>query len=260
MAKDIIFRGIEYYNTPSVELPQIGGGYAKFDDPFIKSAVIRPDAELVKTYAYDKLIHQDEEITIPAYTTTATTLKATEDLGTYTLDYANYNYYVVERMLTIPSYSVATVAKGRCEYHIASHIYEIAEVLANEFITLDGSAKKYTSRTVSLPVSAFYREFYWSAATTVTVYSTAAYSTYQVVTAPAVSSGTLTVKSPALTIRGHATYLSSTYFNAITDIRYQYVIEIWRSPKNHLNLDGYGQTTNLKHIMDCVNSNNKKLT
>ena len=261
MSKDIIFRGIEYYNTPSVELPQIGGGYAKFDDIILKQGVIRPDAELIKTVSYDKMIVADEEVTLPGYTTTSTVLKASEDLtdDTVTMSYTNYNYYILERMLSIPTYSVSTVGKGRCEYNINSYMYEIGVVEPNSFISIDGSAKKYASRTVSVVGNGMYREFYWSSTTAVTAYSTTAYGNFFTVTAPTVNSGVITLKTPVFGTRGHTTYYTSTYMKATTDIRYQWVIEVYRVPKNNLNLDGFGQTTHIAHIINCVNNNNQKL-
>lgn len=229
--------------------------------PILTMGTIRPDAELIKTVTYDKWIVQDEEITLPGYTTTATTLKASSDLtdDTVTFSYGSYNYYVLERMLTIPKYSEPGHGKGRVEYHVSSYLYEIGEILPNSFITLDGNAKAYTSRTVSVVANGMYRLFYWNAATTVTAYSTAAYGVYQTATAPTVSSGVLTLKTPALLTRGSTTYFTSTYMSALTDIRYQWVIQVYRAPKSNLNLDGFGQTTHLAHILNCVNNNNQKL-
>ena len=229
--------------------------------PILTMGTIRPDAELIKTVTYDKWIVQDEEITLPGYTTTATTLKASSDLtdDTVTFSYGSYNYYVLERMLTIPKYSEPGHGKGRVEYHVSSYLYEIGEILPNSFITLDGNAKAYTSRTVSVVANGMYRLFYWNAATTVTAYSTAAYGVYQTATAPTVSSGVLTLKTPALLTRGSTTYFTSTYMSALTDIRYQWVIQVYRAPKSNLNLDGFGQTTHIAHILNCVNNNNQKL-
>ena len=62
-----------------------------------------------------------------------------------------------------------------------------------------------------------------------------------------------------MTIRGNTSYYTSTYFNATTDIRYQYVIQVYRAPKNTLNKDGWNITQGVKTIVDCVNNNNKKL-
>lgn len=84
--------------------------------------------------------------------------------------------------------------------------------------------------------------------------------TYQAVVAPSITSGVLTINSPSVGVRGHTTYFTSTYFNALSDIRVQYVIEVYRAPKANLNLDGWGHSTQIAHVMNCVNSSTHKLT
>lgn len=163
-------------------------------------------------------------------------------------------------MLTIPTYSIATKAKGRQEYAISSYCYEVVEVPADEFIALVDGSSKVTSRTVSVSGTGFYRIFYWSNGTTLAVYSSAAYSCVQSVVAPAISNGILTLKTPNFLIRGHTTYFTSTYYNALTDVRYQYIFEVYRVPKDTANINGWGVFTNAQHIIDCVNSTNHKLT
>ena len=228
-----------------------------------KIGAVRPDAELVKTISYDKYIHADEEITIPAYSTTAKTLKASADYSeTYTIDYANYNYVALVKTLTIPTYSVTSKAKGRSEYHFSSAIYEVVDIPANTMCAILDPTKKITSRSVTqVPTTVFTRLIYWSSGTAVSAYtSTTLYGPYQTITAPSISSGVMTFKTPALAIRGNATYLSSTYFSAITDIRYQWVIELWRVAKGVSNLDGWGLSTVANHIVACESSASQKLT
>ena len=229
--------------------------------PPLTSGTIRSDAELVKKHSYDKYIHADEGITIPSYTTTSTVLKDTEAISeTYTLDQTNYDYYVLEQFLAIPSYSISTKGKGRVEYWIGNAFYEFAEIEANSFIALSDSSKKYTSRTTTTAASGtFYRLFYWSSSTAVTVYSSAAYGVAETVVAPTLSSGTITFNTPKLIVRGHTTYFVNTYFNALTDIRYQYMIKLYRAPKDNLNLDGWGLKQSSKHILDCIYNNNQTL-
>ena len=48
--------------------------------------------------------------------------------------------------------------------------------------------------------------------------------------------------------------------NALTDIRYQYVIDVYRAPMNNLNVDGWEQDQTLQHIIDCVNTSGHDLT
>lgn len=228
----------------------------------MKPIVMRSDAELVKTYTYDKYIHEDEEITIPAYTTTAKVLKASASLTpTYAMDMANYNYYIVERMLTIPEYSITSLAKGRVEYVFSATGYEVSALEANTIHALIEPTRKVTSRSAAILNTGNYaRIVYYSSGTAIAAYASAAYGTYQTATAPAISSTTLTLKSPALGIRGHTTYFTSTYMNALTDIRYQYRIEVWRAPKDNLSFDGWAAATNAEQILSCIDTTNHNLT
>ena len=230
--------------------------------PLYKTGVMRPDAELVKTFSYDKYITADEGVDIPAYTTTSKTLKATAALAeTYTISYTDYNWYILERTLTIPEYSVTTKAKGRCEYGLSSTMYEVADIPANTFYGILDSTKAVTSRTVSLVSGGtFSRVVYWSSSSAISAYSTAAYGTVQGIIAPTLSSGVITFNTPNLIVRGSTTYLTSTYMNAITDIRYQWVFEVYRAPKNNANLDGWGQAAQAEYIAECVASSTHKLT
>ena len=218
--------------------------------------VLRPDAELVTSYTYDKFIHADEGVTMPAYTTTSTTLKASASLTpTVSMDLTNYNYEVLIRTLSIPTYNVTTKAKGRVEYSFVSALYEVCEFPANTFHALIDPTKALTSRSTSIyAVGAGSRIIYYSSGTAIAAYASNAYGPNQTITAPAVSGTTLTLKSPALITRGHTTYYTNTYMNATTDIRYQYIIDVYRSPKNNLNLDGWGVYTQAEHIVDCVDN------
>lgn len=263
---DIVIAGAEYHGVPSIQVPKVGGGMAEFTEgggsPVLKFGVLRPDAELMKTYSYDKYIVADEGVDIPAYTTTSKTLLATAALEeTYTVSYADYNWYILERCLTIPEYSVTTKAKGRAEWHMTMVAYELTEIPANTLHALITPSTYYTSRTVTLnSVSAFSRLVYWSSGTAVSAYSTAAYGTVQACVAPTLASGVITFNTPNFIVRGSTSYFTSTYMNALTDIRYQWVFEVYRAPKNNLNLDGWGQFTQAMHVVDCVNSPDHKLT
>lgn len=230
--------------------------------PTLTFSAIRPDAEIVKTWSWDAYAVDDWELTIPAYSTSAQTIKASESAsGTYTLDYTNYDYFITERMFSIPTYSVTSHNKGRVEYWIGYYAYEVAIIPANSFIAYIDDSVKYTSRNTTVRAAgAAYTSLYWSSATAVSPYSTAAYSVAQAAAAPTISSGVLTMKTPTCTIRGSTTYFTSTYFNALTDIRYQWIAELWRAPKNNLNLNGWGVEQTVNHIMSCVNSTTKKLT
>lgn len=223
--------------------------------------VMRPDAEKVYTLSYDKYIVADEGVTFPAYTTTSTTLKASQTISpTVARDPANYNYYVAERALSIPEYSVTTKAKGRLEYSFASAFYEIVDYPANTI-----SALLNNTKVTALSYSIFSAGnnvglVYWSSGTAIARYASAAYGVAQTITAPSCTASAITIKTPALITRGHTTYFTNTYMNAVTDVRYQYIIEVYRAPKDHLNFNGWGLFNMSDHIMDCVHSSTHTLT
>lgn len=226
----------------------------------MKSTVIRPDAQLVQSYTFDKMAVDDLELTIPAYTTTAQSLKATSNLSpTVTVNLDTETFYVVERFLTIPEYSITTVGKARQEYTYCIYCYEVARVPANTFKSIDGS-KTVTSATNIISTMSSYREVYWSSTTAITAYASNAYGAYQTPTAPSVSGTTLTIKTPVLGIRGSTSYFTSTYMNAVTDIRYQYVIDVYKAPKEALGISGWITNEAVNHMLDCVNSTTHKLT
>ena len=226
----------------------------------LKEVLLRPDAELVQTYTCDRLLAEDDEVTIPTYSTSSATLLASTALSpTITLD-TNYNYFIQGKLLTIPIYSVTTKAKGRAEYSLSTTCYEVLEVPGNTFQSLlDGT--NYASTIYHLSAQTATRLVYYSSGTAVTIYNpTTAYGLYQTVTAPTISSGVLTINAPPVTIRGHTTYLTQTYYNAITDIRRQYIYRVYRVPKDSLNVDGWSARQNFLSIINDANSTTHTLT
>lgn len=230
----------------------------------LKMGVLLPVAELVQIYSYDKYIHTDESVTIPAYSTTAATLKASAALTpTVSLNLTSYDYYILERFLTIPTYNTTTKQKGRPVYQIYTMAYEIVSSAANTY--KDGNTA-YTSPLVTVTTAGgAARCTYWSSGSKVSVGNTNSYGVYQTATAPTLSSGTvtnptLTINSPTLQIRGSTTYLTSAVWSTLTDIRYQYKIEVYRIPKSTYNLDGWNLTTQLDRLIECANSSSHDLT
>lgn len=222
---------------------------------------IRPDAELIQSYTFDQYAVADLGLTIPAYTTTAQNLKTSTNLSpTVSVDLTKYRYIIAERFLTIPEYSVTTKGKGRQEYTWCSYIYEITRANANEIATIIDPTKKITSVQNLISTNTLFRLLYWSSSSAIALYASNGYGAYQTPTTPSVSGTTLTVKSPVLAVRGSTTYFTNTYMNALTDIRYQYVIDVYRAPMNNLNVDGWEQDQTLQHIIDCVNTSGHDLT
>ena len=257
---DIVLQGNTYLNVPYVDLPQSPSGTARFWEG-LKMGVLRDDAELVKTWSNDSLAVDDDGATLPAYATSATTIVASASLSdTYTLDYANYDYYILVRALTIPVYNTSTPVKTRNEYSILSAAYEVVSFPANTFTSIVGNKTVASRSGTTLAVGALYRGVYWSSATAVALNTAATYGINQTVVAPSISSGVVTAKSPTLQFRGSSTYLTQTVYETVTDIRRQFVIQVWRAKKGDMNLDGWGIFQQGMHIRDCVNSTNHTLT
>ena len=125
-----------------------GGGSGGGGGGAMKMGVIRPDAELVEQYTYDKLLVTDGIVgTLPAYSTNDNSIVASAQIGTVSVD-MDYDYFVQQRTLTIPIYSTDTFGNGRQEYDICSACAEIVIVPANTITAISDDTIKYaTGRT-----------------------------------------------------------------------------------------------------------------
>lgn len=254
---NITLLGASYTDVPAVTLPQTGGGLVTFyengGEP-LQMGVIRPDAELVERWTDDFMAVEDAGLTIPAYTTTATVLKASTNIATYDGTPLTYRYFITERTLTTPTYSIDTKGKGREDYVYCTAGYEWIYNPSGEIKSWDKS-KSYGQYSQMMGYSACARYVYWSSSTAITPYTSTAYGFYQTITAPTLASHkTITIKSPAIGVRGHSTYLTSTYMNALTDARCQYVIELWRVPLEEDTLEGWVHKSQMAHIIDDLNN------
>lgn len=291
---DITLMGATYPDVPAVELPKGGGGTAVFHDVSdttaiasdvasgklfhaadgtlvtgtasgggggaVKMGALRPDAELVKTWSYDGMMIADLGVEVPAYVASSSkTVKTTETLGTYVMDTADHNWLVLTRTLTIPIYSTDAVAKGREEYQYSSYAYEYVDIPDGTVHALVDPTKTAAVNRALVTMNGHIGLIHWSTATGIAAYNSTWYGIAQRETAPTSLKGTLTVKSPAIVMRGNGTYFSQTYWEAMTDCRIQYVIELYRTPKS-ADVDGWVLTSQALHVIDCAQSADHKLT
>ena len=226
----------------------------------LKMGVELPAAELAQTYSYDKLIVTNEGINLPSYSTSAKTLIDTKTLtNSFQFNLANYDYYILMRALTTPVYNTATPAKGRQEYLFSAAAFEIINIPPSSFVSANG--KYYTSRnTNTLPVGALNKLFYWSSASAVSVYNGATYGLYQTIQTPTMANGstdtpTITIMSPIFGYRSSTNYLPSNVYSTITDVRFQYVINIYRIARGTYNLNGWGIAQQGLSIIDNTRGN-----
>ena len=292
MAQDITWLGNSYQNVPFVDLPKTGGGSAVFADPSGVTSVaadvaqgkifmqadgslgagtasgggggsvivgaLRPDAELVQKWAQDKMVVRDLSVTIPSYSTSASTLVASAALSPSSPqgDFTQYAYYLVQRVLATPVYNTASVVKGKPLCWAMANMHEYVFVDSALFQTASSSQH---GKGWSDYQSTVQRLVYYSSTTATSVYTSASYGIYSAFPNVSFTSntstgkGTITPQSPSLSIRGSTTYLTSTVWSTMTDIRFQYVIEIYRAP-NTASVVGWGLQSQFWRCADAFNS------
>lgn len=243
--------GVVVTRTPDShggEIVEITAGTAGGGSPI--PVVMRPDAELVQRWTKDELVVEDLGLTIPAYATSAKTIKTGANLSPAVAMDLDYVYYIAVFALSTPIYDTETKAKGRCDYTAAAYLYEVAHFPASTFHTLDGT-KAHTSRQLVVQANgSIGREMYWTSATAVGINNANTYGANATGVAPTISGTSLTAKYPTYGIRGSTTYMTSGQWSHITDIREQWVVEVWRAPAE--GCAGWGLSTAMLDIAQDV--------
>ena len=230
-------------NSVTVNVSGGGGGN-------VIVGALRPDAELWKTYTYDKYVVRDGVIaSIPAYSTSSLTLVASATLETLTLDTSTYDYIAVCYALVIPVY--ANKGGKGTEYFTQSKVFEIAE-LSDGIKRIGGgssgasfaNAIKYMSNIINL-----YSEADGSGAA---VSTSAGYGVTTTIQALNISNNSWTIATPTLNMRGSTTQMTQAAWGTLTDIRWQYIIKIYRAPKSNQGVNGFSITSMTNHVQQCV--------
>ena len=232
--------------------------------PQMQRSILRPDAVKVETWSYDKLWIEDEGETLPAYSTTALTLKASEPLEiTHEFDLDNYKYFVLERGLAIPIYNTDDIARGRPEWSLSSCAYEFVYPERGAFHALVDPTKSYGSIALSWVVSggAVYRmPYFTNGAGALSVYAATSYGLWVSMAAPSWTSGAVQINSPSLTLRCQPNVFDQPFYESLNDIRFQWITELWREPIGSLDYNGWAANQELDKILECVYSTDHKLT
>ena len=76
---------------------------------------------------------------------------------------------------------------------------------------------------------------------------------------PSYVSGKIQINSPNFTMRAQANIFDKVFYEALTDIRFQYVYELWRVPIGSLQYDGWSNQQLIDKALDCLYSTSHKL-
>lgn len=228
----------------------------------LKVGVLRGDAELVQRWTYDKLAVADEGYTIPAYTTTSQTVKESETIE-IEIDPMNYHYFTCMRWMSYPVYNASTKTKGRYESFHGCWYSELSHVPSAWYKSAEGDTAAPNEYYKNQSLYTIFRCLYYQTNSQFGIsennsYGVPIYTSY----VPAYSTSThkLTIKTPQMYLRGDSTYFTSTAWNMMTDIRYQYVIELYRLPIDRTDVTAWGTTSQLVRILDAWDSDSKTLT
>lgn len=239
-----------------------GIGRVYVDPVQLTSISIRPDARLIRTWKYDRYAVADENVTLPTtYSTSEFLLKDTYYVDNVDMDWFNKTYALCTRMLVIPEYSTDVIAAGRQDYFFYTNLSEFTVIPANTFkkYAIEDS---YGTSIGTNSTNSNYRLFYFTNSTDQNSALSTSYGARGVMVNPSWSTldAYLKPSAPSFKLTGHSSYLNQTYYEALTDIRLQYVIDLYEAPKGNLNHDGLSLYQGNLHIADDIINNNWTLT
>ena len=261
MAQNVTIAGVTFSDVPSVESAKSGGGSALFVDPTPTTATaadvasgkyffnasgtltagtasgggggaiipgaLRPDAELVQSWTYDKLAVADLGLTLPEYSTSRTNIVNGGTLATVTPDHANYFYLLTSEHLIWPIYTSNARANAKPVYFYRVQTKESCIYPPGTFVAPDGTSNNATRTSGTVSGSDAVYVYYTSSAL-------AHYSTGGVMTASTsdtITESAIKIYTPYFYVQGSTTYFNSAAWAQMTDLRMQYAIRLYRLPR-----------------------------
>ena len=228
--------------------------------PQMQRLILRPDAELLQSWTYDKRIVADEGIAIPAYSTSNQTLMASDQIAEITADVENYRYYTTTRSLAIPEYDTTDVGRGRFEWSSMVSNCEFVFTPMEELYPLVDGEYRIATNSAAAQSSVSYRGLYFTSSTGISIYASTGYGIWTPNIAPTYVGGNIRIHTPNFTMRGQPNILDQPFWEALTDIRFQYVIELWRVPNDSLQYKGWQAQQSADKVLDCLGRTDHKLT
>lgn len=209
---DITIAGASFNAVPSIVVPKVGGGNAEFYDMNDTFSWMGASAELVKTFDATSTKLSATSFATWTPSTTASDILATANVGTFaTENMSDYEYYILWEC-TMPIVSASSATKKALPVFVVSSqaqaIYKRPSTWANI------EADNFNGNVCSSLTTGTFMRYYGSTTNTLTYTWSTSYGFYFTLTAATFSSTTaadptVTVKSPKVTARCNASYMST---------------------------------------------------
>ena len=256
-----VFNGVSKLHVQNAS----GGGTTEFSSGggsgnFIPGP-IRGDATVFKEYKYNKLIVADEGKTLPAFSTSSTMMLDSTDLETINNLDRDYNYFVSFKGLASPVYNDNIPVAGRFCYSADVRYTEVFDLLPADIVDFNNNSASIFPLNKLSPSEGYITGYYQGSSAVFGVQFAftyyGAYINFQDVTVSVPAGGTagqIVVKSPKLYLAGHNTYFISGEYAKMTDVRYQYIIRIYKVLKSKTPT-GYEFSSLYYNIMTDIKNN-----
>ena len=209
---DITIAGASFQDVPAIVVPRTGGGNAEFWDMTSEFSWMGADAELFHTFdpTTKKLSETDFATWTPS--TTAKDIMATFNVGTFVASDMDEYEYIILWECTMPIVTDASATKKALPVFVVSSQAQSIYKRPSSWNNLENNV--WNGNVCSSLATGTFMRYYGSTTNTLTYTWGTSYGFYFTLTAATFSSTTasaptVTVKSPKLTARCNASYMST---------------------------------------------------
>lgn len=209
---DITIAGASFTAVPSIVVPKVGGGDAKFYDMDDTFSWMGAGAEIVKTFDASSTKLSDTSYSTWTPSTTASDILATSDVGTFAAEDMDKYEYIILWQCKIPIITASSATKKALPVFVVSSqaqaIYKRPSSWANI------GAEIFNGNVCTSLATGTFMRYYGSTTNTLTYTWGTSYGFYFTLTAATFSSTTaanptVTVKTPKVTARCNSSYMST---------------------------------------------------
>lgn len=209
---DITIAGAEFQTVPSIVVPKVGGGEAAFYDMDDTFSWMGANAEIFKTFSpvSTKLSATFYNGWTPS--TTAKDILASADVGTFAAeDMSDWEYYILWEC-TMPIVADSSATKKALPVFVVSSQAQAIYKRPSSWANIE--ANNFNGNVCTSLATGTFMRYYGSTTNTLTYTWGTSYGFYFTLTAATFSSTTaaaptVTVKSPKVTARCNASYMST---------------------------------------------------